>query len=93
MHDPSVCGDCWFLRRVMRKLVKRFTNEILVGVMIPKERLYQCFSWWFRLGREDSREVLRFLARAFEGVVFSNHGLTVPRTYLPQGGEPNGVGA
>lgn len=92
MHSPSVCGDCWFLRRVMRLLVDRYKPVILMERPILKDPLYRCFSWWFKLSKDDTKQVLRLMVQNFEGVVYSNHGLHIPKSYLP-GGESSGVGA
>lgn len=73
-------------------LVDRYQPVILMDRHIRKEPLYRCFSWWFRLSKDDARHVLRLLCQTFEGVVYSNHGLLIPKTYLPtKGGEPSGV--
>jgi hypothetical protein len=86
-HDPDVCGDCWFLTRVIRKLVDQYKHLILMGRQIEKEQLYRSLSWWFRIGKDDARHVLRMMARSFEGVEFTNQGLFIPKSYLPKGGE------
>lgn len=92
MHSPDVCGDCWFLRRVLRILVKEHKHLVLMERYIRKEYLFRRLSWWFRLSKEDSKHVLRLLARNFDGVVYKNAGLHIPKSYLP-GGETNEVGA
>lgn len=75
-------GNYWFLRRVMRKLVVKYNNEILMGRYIMKQPLYRVMSWWFRCSREEAQEVLKLIEKAYEGVVFSNRGLYIPRAYL-----------
>jgi len=72
--------------------VKEFKDTVMMERYILKEALFRRLSWWFRLSREDSKHVLRLLAQNFDGVVYKNRGLLIPKTYLP-GGENVGVGA
>lgn len=95
MHRPEMCGDCWFLHRVMSRLVERYRNVVFMERPIRKEPLFRCLSWWFRLGKQESKHVLRLMTRNFDGVVYSHDGLHIPKSYLlaHQGGDPRGVGA
>jgi hypothetical protein len=54
----------------------------MMGRYIKKQPLYLRMQWRFHFSREDSQEVLRDLAKAFPGILFTNQGLRISSAYL-----------
>lgn len=83
----SEAGE-WFLRRVMGKITAKYGRRIWGERLIWKAHLYKDLSCWFRFRREESKAVLDMLARAYDGVRFSNRGLYIPPKYLDRTKHP-----
>lgn len=78
-------ADERYLKRVLRKLVQNHQNEVYLHKIIPKARIYQGMSWWHGCTKDETREDMRALARAFDGIAWTNHGLRIAPNYLQPG--------
>jgi hypothetical protein len=72
----------WLLTKVLRHLIRDFRGQVMMGRYIKKQPLYLRMQWRFHFSREDSQEVLRDLAKAFPGILFTNQGLRISSAYL-----------
>jgi len=76
------CCDHWILKRLLRHLVFKHHDTILMDRAIPKHQVYRDVSWWNPFRREETRELLGMLARSFPSIKFSNQGLWISSVYL-----------